>query len=197
MKGSENYPKFAICLGDVVDLGHKEEYSKYLAFCDKLKKDYDIKLIFNTCGNHDIYQNNWENWESACYPHTSFYKFKTSKFSWYSLDTASGTIGLKQYNRLIADFKSDSRPKIVFTHYPFVRFSMNTSNMAETTERNKLITDFSKNNVKCVLGAHNHKKSYDDLGYGVYGLPSLGYGDDWGLMHVDENAGTVSLEFIK
>ena len=196
LKGKPDYPVFAISLGDVVDLGKQNEYDMYLKFCKKLQTEYGIKMIFNACGNHDIYQGNWDNWEKNCYPHTSFYKFKTSKFSWYCLDTASGTIGLKQYQKIHDALENDSRPKIVFTHYRFVRFNLATANMAETTERNKLISDFSKNKVKVVLGGHNHDQTEDNLGFMAYGLPSFGYGEKWGLLHVDENAGKASLEFI-
>ena len=195
LKGKPDYPVFAICLGDAVDLGRQSEYDLYLDFCNKLKKDYGIKLIFNSCGNHDIYQGNWDNWEKNCYPHTSFYKFNTSHFSWYCLDTASGTIGVNQYKKLNEDLKKDPRPKIIFTHYRFIRFNIDCANMAETTERNKLISDFYKNNVKVVLGGHNHTQTEDYLGFKDYGIPSFGYFEKWGLLYVDENAGTAELVF--
>ena len=68
--------------------------------------------------------------------------------------------------------------------------------MAETTERNKLISDFSKNKVLCVLGGHNHKRFSDDLGFMDYGLPSFAYSGAWGLLHVDEDKGEAWLEYI-
>lgn len=195
-QGTEDFPAFALSLGDVVDLGNQNEYDQYIAFCNKLEKDYGVKLVLNSCGNHDIYQNNWDNWEKNCYPHTSFYKFQTEKFSWYSLDTASGTIGQKQYRLLKTDFSHDSRKKIIFTHYPFIHFNPNCANMAETTERNKLISDFVKNDVVCVLGGHIHRSTSDNLGFKDYTIPSFAYTGSWGLLHVDEAAGTVSLDFI-
>ncbi len=196
-QGRADFPSFALSLGDVVDLGRQEQYDEYLAFCHKLQNDYGISLIFNSCGNHDIYQNNWDNWEKNCYPYTSFYKFQTEKLSWYCLDTASGTFGLGQYNKLNADFKNDSRMKIIFTHYPFVEFNKNCANMAETTERNKMISDFAKNDVICVLGGHIHRSTSDYLGFNEYTIESFAYAGGWGLLHVDEEAGTAELEFIK
>ena len=68
--------------------------------------------------------------------------------------------------------------------------------MAETTERNKLLSDFAKNNVVCVLGGHNHTQTYDNLGYPDYGIPSFAYGEAWGMLHVDEAAGRAEIEFI-
>ena len=196
LKGSENFPAFALSLGDSVDMGFLSEYKEYISFCNKLQNDYGIKLVLNSCGNHDIYQNNWDNWENYCYPHTSFYKFQTEKFSWYSLDTASGTVGAQQYRHLKNDFSHDNRRKIIFTHYPFIHFNPNCANMAETTERNKLISDFMKNDVICVLGGHNHRRFYEDVGFKDYGIESFGYSGVWGLLHVDENEGTAWLEYI-
>ena len=90
----------------------------------------------------------------------------------------------------------DSRSKIIFTHYPFVQSTLVCANMAETTERNKLISDFAKNNVICVLGGHNHIKFYEDIGFKDYGLPSFGYLNVWGLLYVDEGAKSVTLKYI-
>ena len=195
-RGTEKFPAFAICLGDAVDLGRQDEYDEYIEFCDKLMNDYGISIVMNSCGNHDIYQGHWDNWKSNCYPHTSFYKFCTEKLSWYSLDTASGTIGINQYELLKSDLKRDSRIKIIFTHYPLIQSTLVCANMAETTERNKLISDFAKNKVICVLGGHNHIDFYEDVGFKDYGLPSFGYSGVWGLLTVDENKRTASLDLI-
>ena len=194
-KGAPDYPSFAICLGDATELGRRDDFDLYHDFCNTLQTKYNLSLIFNACGNHDIYQNNWENWERECYPYTSFYRFQTTNFSWYCLDTASGAVGYEQYKKLMAVFELDPRPKIVFTHYPYVRFNINCSNMAETTERNLMISDFYKNKVKCLLGGHNHTATYDNLGFNDYGIPSYGYVEKWGLLYVDEAAGTAELIF--
>ena len=196
IQGTSDYPVFAINLGDVTDLGRRDHFEQYTEFCKTLTKKYNMKIIFNVCGNHDAYQNNWENWMRDCYPHTSFYRFQTKNFSWYCLDTASGTIGIKQYYLLHSALENDSRQKIIFTHYPFVRSTLDCANMAETTERNLLLSDFVENNVKCVLGGHNHEKSFDDIGFPDYGLPSFAYDNEWGLLHVDEDTGVVSLDFV-
>ena len=104
-------------------------------------------MIFNTCGNHDLYQGHWDNWKDACYPHTSFYKFQTSGFSWYALDTASGRICPNQFNLLKEEISKDPKPKVIFTHYPLTEFRVLGIGLDETTERNLLIDLFAKNNV--------------------------------------------------
>ena len=68
--------------------------------------------------------------------------------------------------------------------------------MAETTERNKLLSDFVENDVICVLGGHNHVVDYEYLGFNDYVIPSFGYAGIWGLMYVDEDYGSASVDFI-
>ena len=196
VQGTDLAPKFGLCLGDMVDTGSQDQYNLYNDFVKKLEDDYGLHVIFNCCGNHDIYQNNWDNWEANCYPNTSFYKFHTKNFSWYCLDTASGTFGLNQYRKIIQDFEFDKRRKVIFTHYPFFRFNMDCANLGETTERNKLLSDFAKNNVACLLGGHIHRATYDNLGFNDYSIPSFAYTGSWGLLYVDEDAGTARLDFI-
>lgn len=196
IRGSENYPAFAICLGDSTDIGTQTQFDEYKKFCDTLVSDYGLGIVMNVCGNHDAYQNNWDNWKANCYPYTSFYTFETQKLSWYCLDTVSGTIGLEQYNKVKEMFARDSRPKIIFTHYSLTRFKYDCANMAESTERNLLLSDFAENKVLCLLGGHNHIPSCDDLGYKVYCIPSFGYKESWGLMHVDEENENVYVELV-
>ena len=42
LKGSENFPAFALSLGDSVDMGFLSEYKEYISFCNKLQNDYGI-----------------------------------------------------------------------------------------------------------------------------------------------------------
>ena len=191
----EKYPKFMLSLGDSVDIGFSEFFEKYKSFCDTLEKDYGISLIFNSCGNHDIYQNNWENWQKTCYPHTSFYKFETAGFSWYSLDTGSGTISRQQYDIFVNAISNDTKPKVVFSHYPLSEYRL-AFGLGETTERNLLIHNFLKNNVKCYMGGHNHYTHYENLGFNDYCCPSFRFNNSWAVLHINESAGTAAVEFI-
>lgn len=195
VKGTADFPKFAICLGDAVDTGCQSEYDEYIDFCESLKNLYGIKLVFNTCGNHDIYQSHWGNWQENCYPHTAFYAFKTLKFSWYSFDTASGTLGTKQYDILKKAIENDPAPKIVFSHYPLTEFRL-AFGMGDTAERNLLINLFLKNNVLCYFGGHNHYSKYKNIGLKDYCCPSFRFCESWTILHVDEDNGSASAEFI-
>lgn len=195
VKNTPAAPAFAICLGDAVDTGAQEQFTEYLAFCNTLMTQYGIKVVFNSCGNHDLYQSHWGNWQANCYPHTSFYKFETAGFSWYSLDTGSGTISRQQYDIFEKAISEDKKPKVVFSHYPLSEYHL-AFGLGETTERNLLIHNFLKNNVKCYMGGHNHYAHYENLGFNDYCCPSFRFNNSWGVLHIDENAGTAVVEFI-
>jgi len=196
VKNTAEAPEFCICLGDAVDTGAQEEYNEYITFCNTLQNLYGIKMIFNSCGNHDIYQSHWGNWQSNCYPHTSFYKFETSSFSWYSLDTASGTISRQQYDLFIKAISSDPKAKIVFSHYPLTEYNL-AFGMGETTERNLLIHNLLKNNVKCYMGGHNHYSHFTNLGFYDYCCPSFRFNENWALLHINESNGSAYVSFFK
>jgi hypothetical protein len=153
-------------------------------------------MIFNSCGNHDIYQSHWDNWKNNCYPHTSFYKFKTAGLSWYCLDTASGTLGRQQYEIFKREVESDSNSKIVFSHYPLTEYDL-AFGLGETTERNLLISSLLKNKVLCYFGGHNHYYHYLDMGLKDYCCPSFCYNEKWVLLNVDEEKKAVKVEVIK
>lgn len=195
VKGTPEAPEFVLSLGDSANLGKPEQYVEYLAFCEKLKSQYGLKIIFNTCGNHDLYQSHWDNWKDSCYPHTSFYKFETTGFSWYALDTASGRICQNQYNLLKEEFSKDPKPKIVFTHYPVTEFRVLGVGLDETTERNLLIDMMVKNNVKTYLSGHNHYSRSIFLGFNEYVCPSFRYNKGWVVLHINEVTGRADAEF--
>ena len=188
-------PAFAICLGDAVDTGAQDQFDQYIAFCNTLMTQYGIRVVFNSCGNHDLYQSHWGNWQANCYPHTSFYKFETAGFSWYSLDTGSGTISRQQYDIFINAISNDTKPKVVFSHYPLSEYRL-AFGLGETTERNLLIHNFLKNNVKCYMGGHNHYTHYENLGFNDYCCPSFRFNNSWAVLHINESAGTAVVEFI-
>lgn len=196
VKNTPDYPAFVLSLGDSSNVGKNEEFKEYLKFCNKLLEEYDLKIIFNSVGNHDLYQGHWENWKENCYPHTSFYKFETQGFSWYSLDTGSGRVGKKQYESLMNALSHDSKPKIIFTHYPISEFKFYGIGMDETTERNLLIDAFVKNKVKTYIAGHNHYKRSDYLGFNAYCCPSFRYDRAWAILHVNEANGTAKIELI-
>lgn len=189
-------PKFCLILGDVADTASDSQYQKYVDFTTKLQNDYGIKT-FNAVGNHDVYQSGWEKWKKYCYPYTSFYYFDTPGFTFYSFDTATGTVGSKQLNLFKDSLYSNSKPKIIFTHYPLY-----TENfffcLENTTERNLLMKYFRDTNVKLYLAGHLHNlEEYNFTSYKGIAVPSFRYESSWGFVTVNENAKTAVYHTIR
>lgn len=190
---SSEKPKFCLVLGDIVDYGAAELYPDYVNFVNNIESK-SVKVL-NVIGNHDLYNSGYENWKTNCYPHTSFYNFQTSAFSYYGLDTGSGGPGAEQLASLKNAFAGDSKPKIVFSHYPFYSSSFLFS-MTDTTERNLAMSLFKKNNVRLYLCGHIHMYELYDFGsFRHLSLPSFRYDGIWLLVTVDESSGNYTLKF--
>lgn len=186
-------PKFCLILGDVVDYGDDSQYAGFNSLVSRIEAQ-GVK-VFNSIGNHDLYNSGFPKWKANCYPHTSFYDFKTSRFSFYSLDTGSGGPGFEQLASLKSAFASDSNPKIIFTHYPMyaspLQFSMN-----DTTERNLMMSLFAKNNVKLYLCGHIHiYEKYQMQNFEQYAIPSFLYKGVWAVVNVNETANSYNITF--
>lgn len=170
-ENKEYVPRFIICLGDIADGGHEEEYKEYNAFF-KLVKELAVKngvvssasdfMIYSELGNHDLYNNGWGSWKRNVYPHIASYYFnlrsdsQTMGFSYYFLDTGNGAFGRSQLDNLEKLFKNDPRPKIISTHYPVYTNGTEILTLSDTSERNYMLSLFSKYNVKKVFAGHEH-----------------------------------------
>lgn len=207
---AEKIPRFIVNLGDTADGGHRSEFKDYVDFENRIKSlakdklgDSDYK-IYSILGNHDLYNNGVEGYEDLCYPYISSYYFSISVsgsgFTFYFLDTANGTLGESQLNDFKDKISSDSRPKIVFTHYPIYAGAGESDallmRLQNTMERNTLLTYFSKYNIKQVFEGHIHKRtSFDFKKFREDVINSFRYGEA-ALFTVNEQAGTVSTEII-
>jgi 3',5'-cyclic-AMP phosphodiesterase len=183
-------PKFVICLGDIAEHGYEGEMKDYDSFCDKIR-GYGIQ-VYTVLGNHDLYNNGWKNWKQIVYPETSFYHFKTNNFSWYFLDTGSGTLGSHQFNTFVSAIQNDGAPKVVCMHYPVYAQGYFYYCLQDTTERNLLISYLESNNVKILFDGHTHMYNYTDFGFIEYNLPGFLEDGQWALVTIDETAGAVS-----
>lgn len=191
--------RFAICLGDIADHGYADEFEKYNSLVvQKLKgistnKAPDGIKIYNVVGNHDLYNSGWNLWCETAYPGTSFFKFETPSFSWYFLDSASGTLGKPQMDALKSTVGKDSKPKILFTHIPIYAENFSYLVMQNTEERNKLINICAQNNASLFMDGHTHKESSSDLGnFTEYTLPGFLEKYGYGILHVNEAEKTLS-----
>jgi 3',5'-cyclic AMP phosphodiesterase CpdA len=187
-----NKPDFAIVLGDMTDAGREGEYADYLAFVDKLERR-DI-IVYSIVGNHDLYNSGWTHWRYLVYPHTSYYRLKTAKFSWYFLDPGNGSLGQRQLANFIAEAENDGSPKLVFTHYPVYAGGAFYFSLADPHERALLLDTFARTNVKLLLNGHYHwYRAYDYGKFREISVAAFRDGGKWYMLTVDEDTETVEL----
>ena len=153
-------PRFIINLGDVLDSGKQSQADDYHAFMknlDTVADGFNKSLPhYSVIGNHDLYASDgWDVWARNFYPHTSYYRFKIDKFSYYFLDTGNGTLGKPQLEDLEKRLAEDENAKIVLMHYPVV--SDSSFCLQNTVERNRLLRDFADGNVKMIFSGHYHR----------------------------------------
>ena len=195
-KADGNCPEFCICLGDIAEHGKESEFATYNKFCGQVEAILGDGKVYNVLGNHDLYNNGWNHYNQMIFPNSSFYTFKTKKFSWYCIDSASGTLGKKQFDKLKALFAQDSAPKIIITHIPAYGNPLNYMgyfSFQNTYETDMLLTLYSKNNVKIVTCGHIHQsyKNYFNT-FVELTVPSITESNQWTVLTINENDGSVS-----
>ena len=199
-KADGSAPEFCICLGDIVEHGLKKEFDAYKDFVQKIEALLGSGKVYGVLGNHDLFNNGWDHYHSMVFPYEAFYHFKTKKFSWYCLDSASGTLGKKQFNKIEKLFKNDPAPKIIMTHVPVYSNPLNSMgyfSMQNTYEADMILTLYAKSNVKLVLNGHIHEpyKNYFDSFLEVT-VPGFTQTNSWSVIDIDEEAGTISEKII-
>ena len=188
---------FCICLGDVAEHGIDSEFEDYVSFTNSLKSEFDL-VTFNVVGNHDLYNAGWKGYKKMCFPYSSFYKFRTKNMTFYFLDSASGSLGDEQLMSFKRDmeYTEDGRKKVVFTHVPAYAGGHFYFVMQNTIERNKLISFCAKNDVVSFVCGHTHKEITSDIGFKEYNLPGFLEDHGFGILSVDEEAGTAKSRCI-
>ncbi|MBQ3801608.1 MAG: metallophosphoesterase [Treponema sp.] len=196
-------PSFGICLGDVVENGNvRDEFRDYVDWCDKIEEILGTgNRVYTTTGNHDLYNEGWEYFEEYVYPHTGFFHFNAGGFSFYFLDSGSGSLGKKQYELFEEAVKKDELPKIVSTHVPVYgtsAFIQNYYSMQNTEESSQLITLCADNNVKLYLAGHMHTKHENDLGkFDEIVMPCYAVYHEFAIVTVDTDSHSVTWEFYE
>lgn len=187
-------PSFCICLGDIADHGHDDEYEDYADFVEEIE-ELGVPVL-NVVGNHDLYNNGWDGYKEYCYPYTSFYKFQTSGFSFYALDSGSGSLGKKQFNIFKKEIKNDPLPKIICTHYPVygdASYLGGYFTFQDEEESTQLISLFAKEDVFLIMDGHAH--SYHRTKFKknlVENNANAFFNDEWTLVTVDQDSVSVS-----
>lgn len=196
-----NAPAFCICMGDIADHGLKSEFEDYLDFVEKVEAILGEGRVYNVLGNHDLYNDGWNSYSKMCFPYKSFYGFKTKTFSWYCIDSASGSLGSRQYKKIKALFDKDSAPKIVMTHIPAYSNPMDSLGyftFQNTYEADMLLTLYAKNNVKLVLNGHIHRAYKNYFNHCIeLTVPSTTTAGKWTVLTIDESNATVKEELVQ
>ena len=193
-------PEFCVCVGDIAEHGLKKEFAEYNEFTQKIEAILGHGKVYNVLGNHDLYNNGWDNYKQMIFPYSSFYTFKTKTFSWYCIDSASGTLGKKQFDTIEKMFKNDPSPKIVLTHVPAYSNPLNFMgyfSFQNTYEADMLLSLYSKNNVKMAVSGHIHK-SYKNYFHSFQEITvsSITESNRWTVLTIDERNGTITEQQI-
>lgn len=182
-----------IVLGDIAEHGKASEMRSYNKnFVNRLKEEYSIPT-FTINGNHDLYNNGFNEYKNIVHPGTTSYHFETANMSYYFIDSASGVIGAKQFNKLRSLFRGDNKNKITFMHVPIYAEAKFYFEMQNTVESNKIISLFNKNKVIAAFCGHDHDQYTSDLGhFNEYVLDAYLEHRAYYIVSVDENTGHVS-----
>ncbi|MBO4386295.1 MAG: metallophosphoesterase [Treponema sp.] len=195
---SAKKPKFCICLGDIAEHGVRSEFVEFQSFADKIESRG--VPVMSIVGNHDLFNSGWSDFTDICFPYTSFYHFKTAGFSYYALDTGSGSLGPKQMKILKKAMERDRLPKIVFMHYPLYgssTYNLSYYSLQNEEESTRLITLFEKEDVTDVYAGHVHHHQKKNIGsYTEVDLDTL-YNNEWLFVTVNEAKGTTKTETIR
>lgn len=158
---------FGIVLGDCIDqLGSMPTYVEAI---DHLADTQASPTpIFSVLGNHDLYFSQWDKFRELVGP--SVYWFEVAhpagKDIFISLDTASGTLGIRQTEWLrefLAHNRQSYRHCVIITHTNifYNDNSQNTSGNLPLDETMLLLDLFDKHDVLLCLQGHDHHR--DDL----------------------------------
>jgi len=170
-------PHMCLFLGDLINAKGYFPHADSILHLDGVmtnRKD----TIFMTCGNHDIYFNQWQVWQQ--YYGSSTYWFDTYTGSDYKtgklqdlyicLDTSEGTLGTEQMKWLkdLLDSKKDAgyRHMFVFSHTHLFKQDNSqghTSNLSieETYELTNVLTRYG---VEYYLCGHDHSREVTNYG---------------------------------
>ncbi len=198
-----NYPlQFSICVGDIAEHGFENEFIKYQEFCSKIQSDLNLR-VYSVAGNHDLFNSGWQYYKTYCYPYISSYTFTTTynqkSLEWIFLDTGSGTLGNKQLNDVKKTLSSSSTEKIVITHYPIYAGGLFYFTLQNVTERDTLISEFAKGNVKLLVDGHAHIGGSWDCGKFFHEESIKSYLDfkNFSIIYIDLNSKTINIKNVK
>lgn len=149
---------FIIILGDIVQNGYKDAFN--LA-----KDDFENSKIpiYPIIGNHDLYNNGWNNYKKIM--GRSVYAFEINNTYFIFLDTANGTIGNLQKSWLEKRLSKSNHDNIlIFSHYsPTDQEWQSLVEWSFPEERYYLIDLLDRYNVDFMFCGHLHNNDIKEI----------------------------------
>ncbi|MBY0371252.1 metallophosphoesterase [bacterium] len=145
--------EFILFLGDIVDAGKRDDVA---AFHQEIANRGWTGKTFSVAGNHDIFEDGWDNYRELTGPST--YTFKAGNSRFIALDTADATLGEAQINWLRQTIDSAAEDNIfLFSHYlPVIPGQSTYLKLASETESLRLMALATQKGVRGWFGAHYH-----------------------------------------
>lgn len=192
----ERKPRMCLVLGDIANHGLPSEYEFYNAFVQEMRRRG--MEVYGILGNHDVFEsgNFGKNYLSAVEPHAACYSVQTPRLSYYFIDTADNLVGQPQYSALESQMKADSNPKIILSHVPLYAPTSIYYRMKNSVERARLLSLFSRHNVRMFLCGHLHEHHSYDMGAFEEIIVNTSTEGTWGILTVDESAGKFQYENV-
>ncbi|MBD5443598.1 MAG: metallophosphoesterase [Treponema sp.] len=189
-------PRLCLVLGDIANKGLQSEYELYNAFIQDMRARG--MEVYGVLGNHDVFESGdfGRNYLSSVEPHAACYSVRTPRLSYYFIDTADNFVGQSQYFALESHVKADSNPKIILSHAPLYAPTSLYYRMKNSVEQARLLSLFSKNNVRLFLCGHLHEHHRYDMGAFEEIIVSTVKDGSWGILTIDEFDGKFQYEHI-
>lgn len=174
---ADTNPHMCLYLGDLINAQGNFPHADSILHLDGVMTNR-ADTVFMTCGNHDIYFNQWHVWQQLYGSSTYWFDtysgadYKTGKLQdlYICLDTSEGTLGTDQMkwlkDLLNAKKKAGYRHIFVFTHTHLFKQDNSqghTSNLSleETYELTHVLTEAG---VAYYLCGHDHSREVTDYG---------------------------------
>lgn len=138
-------PKACFVLGDLTRNCTLSEFDSYLRFVQDLR-DARINKTYAIPGNHDC-DDGGNLFLSKIPPYKTYFRLISDRFSFYFLDSSEGSFGDRQIENFSQIISSDSKKKIIFSHYPLYAPESFNDKLNKATERTLMISILAKNNA--------------------------------------------------
>ena len=159
---------FTLMLGDMVNARDNIPWVREIF---NKETGYKSNRVYATVGNHDVYFNQWHEWQEQWGSSTYSFVVNTPRHKdlYICFDSANGTIGKKQLEWLKALLDksqlTEYRHKIIFTHTHIFKKDESqghTSNYA--MEETYYLTDlFSRYGIDLFLCGHDHSREITEF----------------------------------